>query len=95
MHRSLYCIIALSSPDWLHKRVAPWQRATSPKSPTAHLIQTSITLQNPHTRGKMTKRTKKVGITGKYGTRYGASLRKQVKKMEVRISTAHYGERDC
>jgi len=24
-----------------------------------------------------------VGITGKYGTRYGASLRKQVKKMEV------------
>ena len=29
------------------------------------------------------KRTKKVGITGKYGTRYGASLRKVVKKMEV------------
>ena len=28
--------------------------------------------------------TKKVGITGKYGTRYGASLLKQVKKMEVR-----------
>ncbi|CAO3590378.1 unnamed protein product [Absidia cylindrospora] len=28
----------------------------------------------------MAKRTKKVGITGKYGTRYGASLRKQVKK---------------
>merc|ERR1711973_598037 len=32
---------------------------------------------------KMAKRTKKVGITGKYGTRYGASLRKIVKKMEV------------
>ncbi|KAI8381131.1 ribosomal L37ae protein family-domain-containing protein [Radiomyces spectabilis] len=31
----------------------------------------------------MAKRTKKVGITGKYGTRYGASLRKQVKKMEI------------
>mmetsp|Transcript_5568 Transcript_5568/g.19140 ORF Transcript_5568/g.19140 Transcript_5568/m.19140 type:complete len:93 (-) Transcript_5568:61-339(-) len=31
----------------------------------------------------MAKRTKKVGITGKYGTRYGASLRKQIKKVEV------------
>jgi len=30
----------------------------------------------------MTKHTKKVGIVGKYGTRYGASLRKQVKKVE-------------
>ncbi|KAI9227799.1 MAG: ribosomal protein L37a [Piptocephalis tieghemiana] len=29
------------------------------------------------------KHTKKVGITGKYGTRYGASLRKQIKKMEI------------
>ena len=31
----------------------------------------------------MAKRTKKVGITGKYGTRYGASLRREVKKLEV------------
>mmetsp|Transcript_28383 Transcript_28383/g.56723 ORF Transcript_28383/g.56723 Transcript_28383/m.56723 type:complete len:94 (+) Transcript_28383:63-344(+) len=31
----------------------------------------------------MGKRTRKVGITGKYGTRYGASLRKIIKKMEV------------
>jgi len=31
----------------------------------------------------MAKRTKKVGIVGKYGTRYGASLRKQVKKIEI------------
>lgn len=31
----------------------------------------------------MAKRTKKVGITGKYGTRYGASLRKQIKKIEI------------
>ena len=31
----------------------------------------------------MTKKTKKVGITGKYGTRYGASLRKIVKKFEI------------
>ena len=26
---------------------------------------------------------KRTGITGKYGTRYGSSLRKQVKKMEI------------
>ena len=31
----------------------------------------------------MAKRTKKVGITGKYGTRYGASLRKIVKRYEI------------
>ncbi|XP_015781178.1 60S ribosomal protein L37a [Tetranychus urticae] len=31
----------------------------------------------------MAKRTKKVGVVGKYGTRYGASLRKMVKKIEV------------
>lgn len=29
------------------------------------------------------RRTKKVGISGKYGTRYGASLRKIVRKIEV------------
>lgn len=32
---------------------------------------------------QQTKRTRKVGIVGKYGTRYGASLRKVIKKMEV------------
>lgn len=31
----------------------------------------------------MGKRTRKVGVVGKYGTRYGSSLRKQVKKMEI------------
>uniref|UniRef100_A0A060TH74 ARAD1D36520p n=1 Tax=Blastobotrys adeninivorans TaxID=409370 RepID=A0A060TH74_BLAAD len=31
----------------------------------------------------MTKRTKKVGITGKYGVRYGSSLRRQCRKMET------------
>ena len=29
------------------------------------------------------KRTKKVGVVGKYGTRYGASLRKMIKKIEI------------
>ncbi|MFS8029935.1 putative ribosomal protein L37ae [Helianthus anomalus] len=37
----------------------------------------------PYTAPLQTKRTKKAGIVGKYGTRYGASLRKQIKKMEV------------
>ncbi|EDQ89363.1 uncharacterized protein MONBRDRAFT_37079 [Monosiga brevicollis MX1] len=31
----------------------------------------------------MARHTKKVGVVGKYGTRYGASLRKQVKKIEI------------
>jgi large subunit ribosomal protein L37Ae len=31
----------------------------------------------------MAKRTKKVGIIGKYATRYGASLRKRTKKLEL------------
>ena len=31
----------------------------------------------------MERRTIKVGITGKYGTRYGAKLRKQVKSIEI------------
>merc|ERR1712080_78312 len=31
----------------------------------------------------MTKRTRKAGVTGKYGVRYGATLRKSIKKMEI------------
>ncbi|KAK3403595.1 60S ribosomal protein L37a [Sordaria brevicollis] len=31
----------------------------------------------------MAKHTVKVGISGKYGTRYGSSLRKQCKRLEV------------
>ncbi|KAF5336719.1 hypothetical protein D9758_015082 [Tetrapyrgos nigripes] len=46
-------------------------------------LTSSESTNHPPVHFKMTKRTKKVGITGKYGTRYGASLRKQVKKMEI------------
>ncbi|PVH18407.1 60S ribosomal protein L43 [Candidozyma duobushaemuli] len=38
-----------------------------------------------------TKRTKKVGITGKFGVRYGSSLRRQTKKMEVQ----QHAKYDC
>nr|GMD76702.1 60S ribosomal protein L37a [Ipomoea batatas]GMD81278.1 60S ribosomal protein L37a [Ipomoea batatas] len=40
----------------------------------------------------MTKRTKKPGIVEKYGTRYGASLRKQIKKMEVSQHSKYFYE---
>ncbi|KAL1778479.1 60S ribosomal protein L37a, partial [Sigmodon hispidus] len=33
--------------------------------------------------GNMAKRTKKFGIVVKYGTRYGVSLEKMVKKIEI------------
>ena len=38
----------------------------------------------------MAKRTKKVGILGKYGTRYGMSQRKTIKKFEI-TQRATYG----
>jgi len=37
----------------------------------------------------MARRTKKCGITGKYGTRYGASLRKVVKKIEMQSKATY------
>ncbi|XP_075519266.1 large ribosomal subunit protein eL43-like [Primulina tabacum] len=45
-----------------------------------------------HQSSPMAKRTKKVGIVGKYGTRYGASLRKQIKKMEVSQHSKYFCE---
>ncbi|KAJ9458068.1 60S ribosomal protein L37a [Diplonema papillatum] len=38
----------------------------------------------------MGKRTVKVGITGKFGTRYGANLRKRVKKIEISQHSKHF-----
>ncbi|GMY07321.1 60S ribosomal protein L37a-2 [Fagus crenata] len=46
----------------------------------------------------MTKRTKKAGIVGKYGTCYGASLRKQIKTMEFAVkrkAVGIWGCKDC
>jgi len=39
----------------------------------------------------MSKKTKKVGIVGKYGTRYGVSLRKRIKVVE----TAQHSKYTC
>ncbi|KAF5472371.1 hypothetical protein F2P56_009094, partial [Juglans regia] len=48
--------------------------------------------RSPSDASRMTKRTKKAGIVGKYGTRYGASLRKQIKKMEVSQHSKYFCE---
>jgi large subunit ribosomal protein L37Ae len=51
-------------------------RASTPPHAQPILISPTQHLDN-------TTKTKQVGIVGKYGTRYGASLRKVIKKMEV------------
>ncbi|KAB2622800.1 hypothetical protein D8674_024982 [Pyrus ussuriensis x Pyrus communis] len=58
------------------------------KVPAASALHSQQTLQST----TMTKRTKKAGIVGKYGTRYGASLRKQIKKMEVSQHSKYFCE---
>lgn len=62
---------------WLE--VAFWILDNGQYSLTWSLLTAKGALQS----AAMAKRTKKVGIVGKYGTRYGASLRKQIKKIEV------------
>eukprot|EP01127_Copromyxa_protea_P014801 TRINITY_DN4179_c0_g1_i3.p1 TRINITY_DN4179_c0_g1~~TRINITY_DN4179_c0_g1_i3.p1 ORF type:complete len:182 (-),score=24.01 TRINITY_DN4179_c0_g1_i3:66-611(-) len=56
--------------DWEKQFIASVakQKKLSPRTSTDH---------------QMGKRTQKVGIVGKYGTRYGASLRKQIKVTEI------------
>ncbi|ESR58705.1 hypothetical protein CICLE_v10022898mg [Citrus x clementina] len=51
-----------------------------------------LVIMIPFCRVLQTKRTKKAGIVGKYGTRYGASLRKQIKKMEVSQHSKYFCE---
>ena len=46
--------------------------------PSPRSLTTTETKQHTEKRHR-----RQVGIVGKYGTRYGASLRKQIKKMEV------------
>ncbi|KAK7199121.1 60S ribosomal protein L37a [Novymonas esmeraldas] len=38
----------------------------------------------------MAKRTAKMGVMGRYGTRYGANLRKRAKKLEVSQHAKHF-----
>ncbi|XP_058696410.1 large ribosomal subunit protein eL43 [Poecile atricapillus] len=56
--------------------------ASLPAAPPRPRLRTAASSPRRRRR-KMAKRTKKVGIVGKYGTRYGASLRKMVKKIEI------------
>lgn len=83
--------VRLLSPDVISPLLPTSQNGeqkTSTNPQTTHRLTTLPVL--PHSISKMTKRTKKVGVTGKYGTRYGASLRKQVKKMEVCFFFFHF-----
>lgn len=57
-------------------------RRLRPPSPTLAPASSAFKVLVPFL-SNMGKRTRKVGVVGKYGTRYGSSLRKQVKKMEI------------
>ena len=76
----------ISSRLLLAPQPRPRRPASSPlasaavAAPGAHLQHLA---EPPAPAPRRRKRTKKVGITGKYGVRYGSSLRKQVKKIEV------------
>ncbi|KAF9333913.1 60S ribosomal protein L43 [Podila minutissima] len=70
--------LALSYKD-THQEEYSGQRRI--RDPASFLTSQSASKHQPN--NSFAKRTKKVGVVGKYGVRYGASLRKQVKKMEI------------
>ncbi len=37
----------------------------------------------------MTRRTKKVGASGRYGTRYGSRLRKRIREIDATVKVKH------
>ncbi|GAK64580.1 60S ribosomal protein L37 [Moesziomyces antarcticus] len=57
--------------------------STSPDSSSNPSADSPFVPSLLHRGWQQSKRTVKVGITGKYGTRYGASLRRQIKKIEI------------
>ncbi|KAI8466004.1 MAG: ribosomal L37ae protein family-domain-containing protein [Monoraphidium minutum] len=70
---------------WWQQRAKPPQQ-TNRNSLAAEACIThgrAHTHTHTHTHTLTRAHTHQVGIVGKYGTRYGASLRKQIKKMEV------------
>ena len=87
---SIACIVCSSLPA--ASAAASYRTGATPPSPPSTLRtatpppERSCPTSLPHflsAAHQVNKRTKKAGITGKYGLRYGASLRKQVKKIEI------------
>lgn len=70
-HVSSLCLFCVA----MRKRASSIDCFRVPSSPTAP--------PSPASSPRPQRRTKKVGIVGKYGTRFGASLRKIVKKIEI------------
>ncbi|EAZ13091.1 hypothetical protein OsJ_03011 [Oryza sativa Japonica Group] len=68
------------------------RRLSSPLSPSLRWKGWVVYILSAQGQDIQTKRTKKAGIVGKYGTRYGASLRKQIKKMEVSQHSKYFCE---
>jgi hypothetical protein len=62
---------------------ATWRQRVCVRERVCVCVTTPLTLSPSSARSTSLHSTKKAGVVGKYGTRYGASLRKVVKKMEI------------